>query len=60
MLKTIILIGYLGTTPELRYPLDGKPVSSFKLATNEVISKPNVNKETITELHHIVTYYRKA
>jgi single-strand DNA-binding protein len=34
MLQKIILIGNLGRDPEMRYLPDGRPVTSFSLATN--------------------------
>ncbi len=58
-INKVILIGRLGADPEIRYTLDGKPVASFRIATNEVIVK-NGEKETITEWHRIVAFGRLA
>ncbi len=55
----VILIGRLGADPEIRYTLDGKPVASFRIATNEVIVR-NGEKETLTEWHRIVAFGRLA
>lgn len=33
-LSKVILIGNVGTDPEMRYTPDGKPVTSFRMATN--------------------------
>ncbi len=33
-LSKVILIGNLGSDPEMRYTPDGKPVTSFRMATN--------------------------
>ena len=55
----VILIGRLGADPEIRYTLDGKPVASFRIATNEVIIR-NGEKETLTEWHRIVAFGRLA
>lgn len=35
MYQRIVLIGNLGTDPEMRYMPDGRPVTNFNLATNE-------------------------
>ena len=55
----VILIGRLGADPEIRYTLDGKPVASFRIATNEVIVRDG-EKETLTEWHRIVAFGRLA
>lgn len=59
MVNKVMLIGRLGNTPEIRYTLDGKPVATFKIATNEVIIR-NGEKEILTEWHRIVTFGRLA
>ncbi|NPA38969.1 MAG: single-stranded DNA-binding protein [Thermodesulfobacteria bacterium] len=58
-LNKVILVGRLGADPEIRYTLDGKPVASFRIATNEVIVK-NGQKEVLTEWHRIVAFGRLA
>ena len=58
-INKVILIGRLGADPEIRYTLDGKPVASFRIATNEVIVK-NGEKEVLTEWHRIVAFGRLA
>ncbi|MFN3505278.1 MAG: single-stranded DNA-binding protein [Caldimicrobium sp.] len=55
----VILIGRLGADPEIRYTLDGKPVSTFRIATNEVYIKDG-EKVTITEWHRLVAFGRLA
>ncbi len=55
----VILVGRLGADPEIRYTLDGRPVASFRIATNEVIVR-NGEKETLTEWHRIVAFGRLA
>lgn len=55
----VILIGRLGADPEIRYTLDGKPVSTFRIATNEVFIK-NGEKVTITEWHRLVAFGKLA
>jgi len=55
----VLLIGRLGADPEIRYTLDGRPVASFRIATNEVIVR-NGEKEVLTEWHRIVAFGRLA
>jgi len=58
-INKVILIGRLGADPEIRYTLDGRPVATFRIATNEVIIR-NGEKETFTEWHRIVAFGRLA
>ncbi len=58
-INKVILIGRLGADPEIRYTLDGKPVATFRIATNEVIIR-NGEKEVLTEWHRIVAFGRLA
>ena len=58
-INKVILIGRLGADPEIRYTLDGKPVSTFRIATNEVFIK-NGEKVTTTEWHRLVAFGRLA
>jgi len=58
-INKVILIGRLGADPEIRYTLDGRPVATFRIATNEIIIR-NGEKETLTEWHRIVAFGRLA
>lgn len=58
-INKVILIGRLGADPEIRYTLDGKPIATFRIATNEVIIR-NGEKEILTEWHRIVAFGRLA
>lgn len=58
-INKVILIGRLGADPEIRYTLDGKPVATFRIATNEVIIR-NGEKEVLTEWHRVVAFGRLA
>ncbi|MDM7202656.1 MAG: single-stranded DNA-binding protein [Thermodesulfobacteriaceae bacterium] len=55
----LIIVGRLGADPEIRYTLDGKPVATFRVATNEVYIK-NGEKVTVTEWHRLVAFGRLA
>jgi len=54
-----ILVGRLGSDPELRYSQSGTPVANFGLATNEYFTK-NGQKQERTEWHRIVTFGKLA
>jgi single-strand DNA-binding protein len=53
-----ILVGNLGTDPELRYTPSGKAVANFSLATNEQWTNKDGEKEERTEWHRIVAWGR--
>ena len=59
MLNKVMLIGYLGVDPEVRFTPQGTPVCTFSLATNEKYKK-NGEAETRTEWHRIVAFGRLA
>lgn len=48
----VILLGYIGNDPEMRYPEKDNPVAFFSLATNE----KSGNGVEITEWHKLVAY----
>ncbi len=56
----VILIGRLGADPEIRYTADGQPVANFRIATNEVWTDKNGNKQEKTEWHRIVAFGKLA
>ena len=53
-----ILIGNLGSNPELRYTPGGRPVASFSLATHEQWTGKDGEKGERTEWHRIVAWGR--
>ena len=59
-INKVILIGHLGADPEVRYTPEGNPVTTFRLATNEVWKDKNGEKQTRTEWHRIVAFNRLA
>ena len=48
----VILLGYVGSDPEIRYPEKDKPVAFLSLATNETTG----NGVEITEWHRLVFF----
>ena len=57
----VILVGYLGQDPEIRYTQSGKAVCNFTLATTENYTpKGSDTREEKTEWHRIITWERLA
>lgn len=53
----VILIGFVGADPEVRYPEKDTVVANFSLATSEMIGNPSVE---VTEWHRIVMFGKYA
>jgi single-strand DNA-binding protein len=58
-LNKILLIGNLGSDPEVRYTQTGKPVASFRIATNRRYTIEGTQHEE-TEWFNIVAFGRMA
>lgn len=58
MLNKVILIGYLGRDPTVRYMPNGDAVCNFSIATSESWKDQSGQKQERTEWHNI-TLYRK-
>ena len=58
-LNEVMLIGRLGADPEIRYTQDGKPVATFRIATNRYWNEDGERKEK-TDWHRIVAWNRLA
>ncbi len=56
----VILVGNLGSDPELRHTASGTPVANFRIATNEVFTNREGKREERTEWHRIVAFARLA
>ena len=56
----VILIGRLGTDPEVRYTSNGGAVANFSLATNESWTDKAGQKQEKTEWHKIVVWGKVA
>jgi single-strand DNA-binding protein len=59
-LNKVMLIGHLGSDPELRYTEGNVPVVSFNVATNESYKDQNGNMVDRTEWHRIVAWRKLA
>ena len=55
-----ILIGNLGSDPELRYTASGQAVASFSIATTEKWKDKEGQNQENTEWHRIVLWARQA
>jgi single stranded DNA-binding protein (ssb) len=58
-LNKVMLIGNVGKDPDIR-SANGTPVASFPLATTEVFSSKNGQRQEHTEWHNIVVWRRLA
>ena len=59
-LNKIMIIGNVGTDPEMRYTPQGTPVTSFRLATSRTYTTPEGERRQETEWFQIVTWNRLA
>jgi single-strand DNA-binding protein len=59
-LNKVMLIGNVGTDPEMRFTPNGSPVTSFRLATNRVFTAPDGERKQETEWFTIVTWRKLA
>ena len=59
-LNKVMLIGHLGSDPELRYTQGGAAVANFNLATNERWTDKNGQNQEKTEWHRIVVWGKQA
>ena len=56
----VILIGNLGSNPEVKYTPSGQAVSSFSIATNEKWKDKDGQFQEKTEWHRIVVWGKQA
>ncbi len=59
-LNKIMIIGNLGSEPEMRFTPRGNPVTSFSVATNRVYTTPDGERKEETEWFNVVTWGRLA
>jgi single-strand DNA-binding protein len=59
-LNKIILIGNLGSSPEMRFTPTGSGVTSFSLAVNKVSVDAQGNKKNVTDWFRIKTWNKLA
>ncbi len=59
-LNKVMIIGNVGTDPEMRFTPNGNPVTSFSVATNRVYTTPEGERKQETEWFNVVTWRRLA
>ena len=59
-LNKAMIIGNVGTEPEMRFTPNGNPVTSFSVATNRVYTTPDGERRQETEWFSVVTWNRLA
>ena len=59
-LNKIILIGNVGTDPEMRYTPNGNPVTSFRMATNYRYTGPNGEPREETAWFRVIAWRKLA
>jgi len=59
-LNKVIIIGNLGGEPEMRFTPNGKPVTSFRMATNRVYTTTEGERKQETEWFNVVAWGRLA
>jgi single-strand DNA-binding protein len=59
-LNKAMIIGRLGSDPELRYTQSGMPVANFNVATNEIWNDKSGQRQERTEWHRVVVFNKQA
>jgi len=59
-LNKVMIIGNVGTEPEMRFTPNGNPVTSFRVATNWVFTTPDGERKQETEWFTVVAWNRLA
>lgn len=59
-LNKVIIIGNVGTDPEMRFTPNGNPVTSFSIATGRTYTTPEGERKQETEWFNVVTWNRLA
>jgi len=59
-LNKVMVIGNLGSEPEMRFTPNGNPVTSFRVATNWTYTTPDGERKQDTEWFSVVAWNRLA
>jgi len=59
-LNKVAIIGNVGGEPEMRFTPNGKPVTSFTVATNRIYTTPDGERKQETEWFNVVAWNRLA
>ncbi len=59
-LNKVMIIGNLGSEPEMRFTPNGNPVTSFRIATNRMYTTPDGERKQETEWFAVVVWNKLA
>ena len=59
-LNKVMIIGNLGSEPEMRFTPNGNPVTSFRIATNRMYTTPDGERKQETEWFSVVVWNKLA
>ncbi len=59
-LNKVMIIGNMGSDPEMRFTPNGNPVTSFRVATNRVYTTPEGERKQETDWFTVVTWNKLA
>jgi single-strand DNA-binding protein len=59
-LNKVMIIGNVGTEPEMRFTPNGNPVTTFRIATSRSYTTPEGERKQETEWFTVVTWNRLA
>ena len=59
-LNKVMIIGNLGSEPEMRFTPNGNPVTSFRVATNRMYTTPDGERRQETEWFTVVAWNKLA
>jgi len=59
-LNKVMIIGNVGTEPEMRFTPNGTPVTSFRLATNRLFTTSDGERRKETEWFDVITWRKQA
>jgi len=59
-LNKVMIIGNVGSEPEMRFTPNGNPVTSFRVATNHIYTTPDGERKQETEWFSVVAWGRLA
>jgi len=59
-LNKVMIIGNLGSEPEMRFTPNGNPVTSFRVATNRMYTTPDGERKQETEWFAVVAWNKLA
>ena len=59
-LNKVLIIGNVGTDPEMRFTPNGNPVTTFRIATSRVFNSPEGERKQETEWFTVVCWNKLA